>query len=346
MALPKGFKKNIDITPHKEGVERREQLLRNISEDGTFLPRGVMSRDMDKSFRDFVKKDLNPQLEGENTPTYFFILQRWSEFEQTWQNADQYKNMKIPFMTIIRNPNTEPGTNQAGLWNIPQGRTFTYMKVPTWDGNRRGVDVYKIPQPTSVDLVYQVRLFANKAKDINRFQEILQKTFQSRQHYIYVNGHPMPITLESIEDETRNEIEERRYFVIVCNMRLAGYLMDENDMEVIPAKNRALVFQELAGAELESPNITVETDIEADNISYNFVFKRFSKNTFSFNIDYDVEIYGTSVETNISSIEIKRNGSVVNFPFIAQAGDSIKVSITRNQLNKDSSFYLNGTIKS
>ena len=27
------------------------------------------------------------------------------------------------------------GTNYAGAFNIPGKPTFTYMKIPTWDGN-------------------------------------------------------------------------------------------------------------------------------------------------------------------------------------------------------------------
>jgi hypothetical protein len=31
------------------------------------------------------------------------------------------------------------------------------------------MDLYKVPQPTSVDLMYEVRLFTNKMKDLNKF---------------------------------------------------------------------------------------------------------------------------------------------------------------------------------
>lgn len=345
MALPKGYKKNLNITPPDEGRERREQLFHNISDGGTFLPRGVLSRDMDESFIEFVQNEISPVINGEQLPAYFFVLQRWSEFEQTWGNSDKFRNMVIPFLTIVRSPNTEVGTNQAGNWNIPGGRTYAYMKVPTWDGNRKGFDMYKIPQPTAVDLLYEVRLFANRHKEVNKYQEILQKAFRSRQYYIFVNGHPMPVTLEGIEDETKNDLEERRYYVITCNMRLSGYLMDEDDMEVVPAKSRALVFQELTGTGKATPKITFESDIQADNITYQFVFKGGSKNKFSFDVKYDIEFYNSSNLQNIDTLEVKKNGAVVGFPFLASVGDTIRLNIIRNDDNKEASFYLNGTIK-
>lgn len=346
MGLPKGYRKNLNITDPKIGTERRQQLLDNISEKGTYLPRGVLSRDMDEAFIEFIERDIAPTIDGEQVPAYFFVMQRWSEFQQTWGNSDQFKNMQIPFITIVRSPNTEVGSNQAGNWNIPGNKTYTYMKVPTWDGNRKGYDMYKIPQPTAVDLTYEIRLFSNRHKEINRYQEILQKAFRSRQYYIYVNGHPMPVTMESIEDETRNDLEERRYYVINCNMRLAGYLMDEDDMEVVPAKSRALVFQEITEGQERFPKITIDTDIEADHITYQFVFKKFSKKSFTFKLKYDVEFYGIDNQVNIDNVEIKNNGNVVNFPFKGSTGDSIKLTITKNDSNKDGSFYLNGTIKS
>ena len=58
MALPHGFRKNIKIIKDKVGFERRQEILDDIDKNGTYLPRGVMYEDMDKSFIEFVEKDL------------------------------------------------------------------------------------------------------------------------------------------------------------------------------------------------------------------------------------------------------------------------------------------------
>lgn len=246
MALPKGFRNNIRLTSPNVGVQRRQDLLDNIADDGTFLPRGVHYQDMDETFINFVNKELRIEIDGEEVPVLFLTLQRYSEFTKTWKFTDEYKNIKIPFITIVRKPDPQVGTNQAGLYNIPGRPTFTYYKVPTNDGARVGVDLYKIPQPTSVDITYEVRMFTNKMSDLNLLNEKVQKKFQSRQAYIWPKGHPMPVTLESIGDESNiDDFENRRFYVQPFEMLLAGYILDEEDFEIMPTINRAMVMSEL-----------------------------------------------------------------------------------------------------
>ncbi len=145
MAYPKGFRNNINIHDQKIGPERRQEILDGIADKGTFLPKGVSEEDMDAAFIEFVDKDLSISVDGAKVPVNFFTIQRWQEFSKTWGNSDKYKNMLVPFITIVRKPDIQEGTNQAGLWNIPGGRTYTYMKVPTNDGTRSGIDLYKLP---------------------------------------------------------------------------------------------------------------------------------------------------------------------------------------------------------
>ena len=245
-ALPKNFRKDIKFIKPKVGYERREELVENIAENGSFLPRGVMHKDMDQAFTDFITSDIHLTLEGEKVPVLFLTIQRWAEFAKTWQFADKFKNIKIPFITIVRKPDAQIGTNQAGFWDIPGKPTFTYMRVPTWDGVRRGVDVYKIPQPTSVDLNYEVRLFCNKLSDLNEMNMRMLKAFKARQVYVKVNGHFMPIVLEGIGDESEiTDFENRRFYVQMFTCQLKGYILDENDFEVVPAVNRVMYINEV-----------------------------------------------------------------------------------------------------
>jgi hypothetical protein len=198
MGMPKKNKKNLNINPDKIGNERREELFEDISNNGTYLPKGVLHEDMDKSFVEFIESGLDLTLGGEKVPVIFLTIQRWAEFAKTWQYSDEYKNIKIPFITIVRKPEAQVGTNQAGYFNIPGKPTFTYMKVPTWDGNRKGMDIYKIPQPVPIDLVYEVRLFCNRMRDLNKLNGKIIQTFSPLEYYIKVNGHPMPLLLECL----------------------------------------------------------------------------------------------------------------------------------------------------
>jgi len=244
--MPKGFRKQLKLTSQKVGVSRREELLHNISDDNGFLPQGVHIKDMDASFVEFVKDELKIEIDGETVPVIFLTIQRYADFTKTWKFTDDYKNIKMPFITVVRNPDIQKGTNYAGLGNIPGHHHWSYYKVPTNDGARLGMDIYKIPQPTSVDITYEVRFFSNKMSDVNVIHNKVQRTFNAIQAYIYPKGHFMPVTLPTISDESNIEdFENRRFYVQTFEMLLAGYILDEEDFVVEPSINRTMIMNEI-----------------------------------------------------------------------------------------------------
>lgn len=333
---------NINIQPQKIGVERRQEILDDISYKGTFLPKSVLEEDMDESLINFIKNDkrINFTIDGVKVPVIFLTIQRWSEFSQTWQTSDKFKNINIPFITIIRNPDIQQGTNQAGLWNIPTDRTYTYVKVPTFDGIRKGVDLYKIPQPTAVDVTYEIRLFTNRMKDLNRFNRKMQKAFKSKQCYINVNEHPMPLILETIGDESNIEdFENKRYYIQLFEIKLLGYILDEEDFEVIPTINRSVVMTELQTNNVVS-NIVFTPEINLSQIVYTFVFKPNSTTEFSFINQYDVNLTQLTNLENIDRIIIKKNGSVIFdglillTPISLSANDTILIIVYKDSSNE------------
>jgi hypothetical protein len=347
MAVPKGFRTNININPGKIGPERRQEILDGIADKGTFLPRGVSEEDMDETFVDFVKNELSITIDGEKIPVLFLTIQRWSEFTRTWQFSDKYKDIQLPFITVVRKPDVQVGQNQAGYYNIPGNRTYTYMKVPTWDGARKGVDVYKVPQPTSVDISYEVRIFTNRMRDLNKLNSLVQRTFQSRQAYINVKGHPMPVHLEGINDESNiDDFENRRYYVQLFEMTLLGYILDENDFEVIPTINRVYTLIEV---EDEIPFITAIHDVSVfeNTVNFNFIFKPNSETEFSFTSKYGVSFYELTNVENISRIIIYRNGQaifdglVLTTPITFNTNDIIKIKVYK-QNNLTGKFQLIG----
>ena len=113
-------------------------------------------------------------VDGNKVPVLFLTLSRWREFSKTWQNSDKYKNVKIPFISVVRKPDAQPGTNPAD-YKIPIRKTFPYARIPVWDGNKKGMDIHKIPNPVGVDLTYTVRLFSYKMRQLNKLnQKVLQ----------------------------------------------------------------------------------------------------------------------------------------------------------------------------
>lgn len=336
MALPKGYRNDIKIVQGKIGVERRQEILDDITYKDTFLPKSVFEEDMDKSFVDYVSDNngFSLVIEGKNVPVIFLTIQRWTEFTKTWQFTDEYKNIEMPFITVVRRPDIQQGQNQAGLWNIPGKKTYTYMKVPSWDGVRRGITLYKIPQPTPVDITYEVRLFTNRMKDLNKFNRIIQKAFQSRQCYLNVKGHPMPLLLENIGDESNiDNFENRRFYVQLFEMRLMGYLLDEDDFEVVPTINRTIMALEVEEKILVNEIIPVK---KGNELTYTFVWKPKSTNKFTFTAQYDVLLTKIINIENITRIIIKVNGLVVfdgttlNSPIILNANDVVNVEVSKN----------------
>lgn len=336
MAVPKGFRTNININPSKIGPNRRQEILDDITNKNTFLPNGIAIEDMDEAFVEYTNKDLSITVDGVKVPVLFLTIQRWTEFTKTWSFTNEYKNIVLPFITIVRRPDIQAGTNQAGLWNIPGNRTYTFMKVPTFDGTRKGIDLYKIPQPTSVDITYEVRLFTNKMKDLNKFNTLIQKKFQSRQSYLYAKGHPMPILLEGISDESNIEdLEGRRFYVQEFEMKLLGYILDSDDFEVVPTINRVYTLLEV---DENKPHreIVFETFIRNNTLVYTMVFKPKANPTFTFNAKYDLTFTKITNIDSITNIQIKINdvlvfdGVQLSSPLIINANDVITITIDKN----------------
>lgn len=227
--------------------KRRKQLAEFISEDGTFLPKSVLHEDLDGGMLDFVKDRLKITIGGKpiSIVDQILTLQRWAEFSNTWSFSDKDLNPEIPFIVTVRNPAVQYGSNPSLIYTIPDRRTFHYAKVPTWDGQRKGVDLYKIPQPVPVDITYDVKIVCNRMRELNQFNKVMMQTFTSRQAYTFVKGHYIPIILESLSDESQiSDNEKRKFYTQNYQLQLQGFLIDEEEFEITPAITRKLLVFE------------------------------------------------------------------------------------------------------
>ena len=118
MALPKKIKKNINIKMVEPDSGPEAYIQGYLDKNPGNLPRGVDFTDLDDGFVGWANTTLEVVVEGEKVPFSFLTAQRWSEFTRTWQSSDKYKNIKIPFISIVRKPDAQPGTNPADF-NIP-----------------------------------------------------------------------------------------------------------------------------------------------------------------------------------------------------------------------------------
>jgi hypothetical protein len=252
MGIPKR-KNNIDVYGGKETyqgkqvVERRQELLDRITKSDSYLPDSILHEDLDGGMLDFVKTNFKVVSDGTAIPIIPRILtiQRWGEFSNNWEFSDDDGNMKLPFISIIRRPEVQPGTNPVVQRTIPDRSTFYYASVPTWNGNQLGADVYKMPQPVAIDITYEINIVCTKIRDLNKFNKIVLQKFSSRQAYTTVKGHYVPIILDSIEDNTPMElIDGRRFYLQNYKFTMLGFLIDSEEFEVKPAISRMILLNE------------------------------------------------------------------------------------------------------
>jgi hypothetical protein len=321
MAIPKkSIKPSIPLNYPKTLLPRREQIKDMITKDGTYLPKSLLHADLDRGFLDFVKEKFSIVSEGKKIPVVDILIttQNWSQFVETWDFQNIDKNIEPPFITVIRNPEVKYGNNPAVMYNIPNRKMYYYMEVPTWDGNRKGSDIYKIPQPVPADFKYTVAIICNRMRDLNTLNQRVLETFASKQAYQTINGHYIPIINDSFADESVMDLEKRKYYIQKYEFTMMGFLIDEEQFEVSPAISRT--FQVI---ETDQRNIKrkqkKQTPIELEVIKLqylnnvttqeryfeytcNLLFDR-SVNIEEFSVYINEQYYGDNVE----SIQINTN---------------------------------------
>jgi len=246
MGFPKQIKKQIQLVPPKTLSARREQLLEYINKDGTYLPKSVLHADLDKGMLEFVKDELRTVVSGKVVPTVDILIttQNWSQFTETWNFVDLDKNVSPPFITTVRNPEVKYGSNPSLLYTIPNRKQYYYATVPTWDGQRKGLDIYTIPQPVPVDITYSVKFVCNRMRELNELNKNVLQKFSSRQAYTFIKGQYVPLILQNISDESVVDLDKRKYYIQSYEFLMMGYLIDEEEFEIKPAISRTVQLLE------------------------------------------------------------------------------------------------------
>jgi hypothetical protein len=344
MALPKKRKLTVPIKRVDPQGGPENWVNQFLEKNKQFLPRTVDHGDLDKGFIEFVNNELGIVVKEDQVPVHAFSIQRWNEFAKTWSNSDKYGNIKIPFISVVRKPDAQMGTNPADF-KIPVRKNFPYMKVPVWNGNRKGMDIHTIPNPVGVDLTYTVRFFSYRQRELNIFNQRVLQEFASAQAYINVKGHYFPILLESIGDESQiTDLNNKRYYVQTYEMKLQGYLVDSEEFEVTPAVTRAFISTEIMDKSIR-PVVRFLTDDDPKDRSLKCVIQFLVGSPTSVRIDIDTRTNFTTVDTeNISSYTIRKNGTPVTVPFSAQQGDTLIVDIVKENSNQISEIILRGLV--
>jgi hypothetical protein len=343
MPLPK-IKKNIPLTQSKTLLPRRQELVDKINRDGTYLPKSILHADLDGGFLNFVKTDLKTVVDGKVIPMVDILVttQNWSQFTETWNIQNIDKNVEPPFITVVRIPEVKFGTNPATLYNIPNRKQYFYAQVPTWDGQRHGADIYKIPQPVPVDITYNVKIVCNRMRELNSFNKNVIEMFASKQAYTVIKGHYIPIVMGNISDESVFDLEKRKYYVQSYEFILLGFLIDEDEFEVSPAISRVLQVVEFETQttrkqpkKLSNPaSTTLDVLFVVGNNIITQIFDYTvdlnlgeTDNVESFEVYINNDYYGSDIE----QIQINTN-------------DTLKLIIVKNDDTKDSIIKLNNLL--
>lgn len=314
-------KNNISVYQGNELGERRQELLDRITKGDSFLPDSVLHDDLDLGMLDFVKKNFNITSDGEQVPVIPKILtiQRWGEFTNTWNFADLDGNPKLPFISVVRRPDVQPGTNPSLQRTIPDRQQFHYATVPTWNGTQMGADIYRIPQPVAVDITYEITIMCAKFRDLNKFNQIVLQKFSSRQSYTTVKGHYVPIVLERIDDNTPVDLDSRRFYLQTYTFTLLGFLIDEEEFEIKPAVSRLFLMNEFIQSNnyekkyfTKNLEISVATFI-ADGVQTVFSVGETIGILFNVTIngliqERDVDYYHVALTSKITFVDAPREG--------------------------------------
>lgn len=350
MGLPKQIKKTIPLIEKKILTPRRHEIADMISDDGTYLPKSLLHADLDRGFLDFVRDELRCVVEGSIIPTVDIMIttQNWSQFVETWDFQNIDKNAEPPFITTIRTPEVKFGTNPALRYNIPNRRQYYYAKVPTWDGQRHGMDIYKIPQPVPVDITYTVAILCNRMRELNRFNQIILEKFASRQAYQVIKGHYIPIVMNDVTDESVLDLEKRKFYIQKYTFTLLGFLIDEDEFEITPAITRVFQIFETETKtrrkrqKKEEPNPPsvkrydfTTTGVTSDEVTEVFDYNVNLKFVDSDNVSngtppsgYEVYINGLYYGNDVREIQIN-------------SGDTLKIIIYKQFPNKTSFLIFN-----
>ena len=335
MGLPTKLKKNLPLTEPKTLLPRRQELLEKINQDGTYLPKSILHADLDGGMLDFVKNELKLVVEGKTVPTVDIIitLQNWSQFTETWNFQNIDKNAEPPFITTVRNPEVKFGTNPSLLYNIPNRRQYFYAQVPTWDGQRNGMDVYTIPQPVPVDITYSVKIVCNRMRELNKFNQIVLEKFASKQAYSVIKGHYIPIVMGNITDESVMEIEKRKYYIQSYEFTMLGFLIDEDEFEVSPAITRVLQVVEFDKTTTKRGR---KKQQEEGPGSQALFLSGVTSLTQVFNYVVDINIGDT---VNVDSFDVYINGDYYGSDLTLiqiNTGDTLQINVVKNDNTQES----------
>ena len=338
--------RSLNLIREKTGDAQRLAIQEKELQNTPIVPNPVEYEDIDNAFCEFFKDNITMiDEDGDKFETYtFFSNQRFSEFLQTWNHDDEDGNLLMNFFTITRDNNPNWGTLHGGRYNIPGNNRFTVLMRDVVDDN--GVDCYEITsmsQPVQVDINYRLSLITAKFKYLNEFNTKMNFLFASKQCYVCVNGHYMPMLLENISDSSDYTIDGRKFYIQSTDIKLMGYLIPRDDIKV-----NLLPKRQKVETNLDKFNRTfVSMDYDEEDENKTKLIIKFSPKITKVSFTLDDGMYLTFLDKeNANKVILRVNGDDVdiNSKFKVNPGDEISIKITQPNHTKLSQINFDGEL--
>lgn len=208
-------------------------------ENHNFLPQKLGIEDLSAGFKKFIEgQNLHVIMENglsRRVPVVYVSQELWAERKMNWKEMRSESGEEIgrPFIAIIRT-SVKKGT-APNKFTIPNKKKFTFAKVPTFDGTLKGYDLYKIPQPTHVDLEFEVKFISHYMEDVDDFNEMMiDRAYSSGQGYMSVNGYYIATKMGDPSDESNIEdINTEKIYQISVPVTVHGKIVDPTEFEKV-----------------------------------------------------------------------------------------------------------------
>ena len=185
--------------------------------------------------------------------------------------------------------------------------------------------------PTAVDLIYKVSVFTDKYNHLNEFNEKVNRAFNARQVYIKPNGHDLPMTLESINDESAYNIDDRQFYSQTFSIKVMAYLITKDDYRITHSpKKFSLSSFNIAADGIMTVDEIVNEGVEPQEITYEVTFNGYGGGRGYFTIPRDLSVReikttnvyrGSTYKVWVNGTPTRLEGKTLN------GGDKIKLKV-------------------
>lgn len=223
-----------------------DNIGRNLDENfenHAYLPQKIGLVDLDKGIYEFIKA-INITATDENgiprkVPVIFNSQELWAERRMNWRAMRNENGEEItrPFIVMSR-IGTKQGTSPL-KFTIPNKKKFTFTRVPKMDGTLKGYDLYKIPQPAYVDVMYELVFVTTYVADANEYYEkIMRDGYSDGQGYMNINGYWISSTIDAPSETRQEDISSEKVYEVTFPITVFGKLVDPTQFEKVNTINK------------------------------------------------------------------------------------------------------------